>query len=73
MGYSPWGQNDSDTTDLLNTHAQLLRYPSRLPAPPQLIIQLPSRVQLWLHGLQHARLPCPSLSPGVCEPVSLNL
>ena len=21
---------------------------------------------LWLHGLQHARLPCPSLSPGVC-------
>ena len=22
---------------------------------------------LWLHGLQHARLPCPSLSPGVCS------
>ena len=21
---------------------------------------------LWAHGLQHARLPCPSLSPGVC-------
>ena len=21
---------------------------------------------LWLHGLQHARLPCPSLSRGVC-------
>ena len=21
---------------------------------------------LWPHGLQHARLPCPSLSPGVC-------
>ena len=22
---------------------------------------------LWLHGLQHARLPCPSLSPRVCS------
>ena len=22
---------------------------------------------LWPHGLQHARFPCPSLSPGVCS------
>ena len=22
---------------------------------------------LWSHGLQHARLPCPSSSPGVCS------
>ena len=22
---------------------------------------------LWYHGLQHTRLPCPSLSPGVCS------
>ena len=22
---------------------------------------------LWAHGLQHTRLPCPSLSPGVCS------
>ena len=22
---------------------------------------------LWSHGLQHPRLPCPSLSPGVCS------
>ena len=22
---------------------------------------------LWSHGLQHSRLPCPSLSPGVCS------
>ena len=22
---------------------------------------------LWPHGLQHDRLPCPSLSPGVCS------
>ena len=27
-----------------------------------------SHVQLcWPHGLQHTRLPCPSLSPGVCS------
>ena len=22
---------------------------------------------MWAHGLQHTRLPCPSLSPGVCS------
>ena len=22
---------------------------------------------LWSHGLQHTRLPCPSLSPGICS------
>ena len=27
---------------------------------------LPSCVCLWPRGLQHARPPCPSLSPGVC-------
>ena len=26
-----------------------------------------SSLTLWPHGLQHARLPCPSLSPGVCS------
>ena len=26
-----------------------------------------SRLTLCLHGLWHARLPCPSLSPGVCS------
>ena len=26
-----------------------------------------SCLTLWPHGLQHARLPCPSLSPGVCS------
>ena len=25
------------------------------------------------HGLQHARLPCPSLSPGVCSDMSIEL
>ena len=33
-----------------------------------LVVQSLSRVLLlWLHGLQHARLPCPSLSPRVCS------
>ena len=27
---------------------------------------------LWLHGLQHARLPCPSLSPGVLKLMSIE-
>ena len=34
------------------------------------------RLILKLHGRQHARLPCPSLSPGVCSnssPVSTPL
>ena len=26
-----------------------------------------SCLTLWLHGLQHARLPCPSLSPRICS------
>ena len=26
-----------------------------------------SCLTLWLHGLQHARLPCPSLSPAICS------
>ena len=31
------------------------------------VVQPPSPVQLFMpHGLQHARLPCPSPSPGVC-------
>ena len=28
---------------------------------------------LRLHGMQHARLPCPSLSPGVCSDYSCPL
>ena len=32
------------------------------------VVQLLSRVQLVvIHGLQYTRLPCPSLSPGVCS------
>ena len=39
-----------------------------------IVIQLLSYIQLWPHGLQHARLPCPSPSPRVCSnscPLSL--
>ena len=28
---------------------------------------------LWPYGLQHARLPCPSLFPGVCSLMSIDL
>ena len=31
------------------------------------VVQSLSRVWLQPHGLQHARLPCPSLFPGVCS------
>ena len=30
-------------------------------------VQLLSQVWLWPHELQHSRLPCPLLSPGVCS------
>ena len=36
--------------------------------PPLDVVQLLSSVWLlWLHGLQHAGLPCPSPSPGACS------
>jgi len=31
------------------------------------VVESLSHVRLWPHQLQHARLPCPSLSPGVCS------
>ena len=41
---------------------------TNLPKVTQSVQSL-SRVpnSLWLHGLQHARLPCPSLSPWMCS------
>ena len=44
----------------------VLQYPS---LPPYHLLFSHSVVSdsLWPHGLQHARLPCPSLSPGVCS------
>ena len=46
---------------------------NRPRSPPQLgslSVQFSRSVvsdSLWPHGLQHARLPCPSLSPGACS------
>ena len=41
---------------------------SRKPALfSDVVVQLLSCVWLWPHGLQHARLPSPLLSPGVCS------
>ena len=31
------------------------------------VVQSLSHARLWPHGLWHPRLPCPSLSPGVCS------
>ena len=30
------------------------------------VVKSLNHIWLWLHGLQHARLPCPPLSPGIC-------
>ena len=41
---------------------------TRLPTQPLLSVQFSRSVMsdsLWPHGLQHARLPCPSPTPGV--------
>ena len=41
--------------------------PSTHYFPLVAVVQCSARyVFLWSHGLQHARLPCPSPSPGVC-------
>ena len=43
-------------------------FTSEPPRQPQcwVVVQsLKSCLTLWPHGLQHARLPCPSLSPGI--------
>ena len=42
-------------------------FPSTHYFPLVAVVQCSARyVFLWSHGLQHARLPCPSPSPGVC-------
>ena len=43
---------------------------SVLPTNPPFLLLFSHSVMfdsLWLHGVQHARLPCLSLSPGVCS------
>ena len=44
--------------------------PIKLPKPDEQSIAVQSLSCVWLlwpHGLQHARLLCPSLSPGICS------
>ena len=62
VGYSPWGPKELDMTELLSTYVYVCVCVSVCvyscsvmsdPLPP--------------HGLQHARLPCPSPSPGACS------
>ena len=49
---------------LASKHHPLLRS----PVPEAfVVVQSLSRVRLPLHGMQHPRLPCPSLSPKVCS------
>ena len=52
-GWGPWCCQESDTTERLN-------WTELMP-----VVQWLSHVSLRLHGLQHSRLSCPSLPPGV--------
>ena len=52
VGYSPWGRKESDMTERLHFHFSQF---SRLVVS----------YSLWSHGLQQARPPCPSPTPGV--------
>ena len=38
-----------------------------VPLRKDLFLLFSCSYSLWLHRLQHARLPCPSLSPGACS------
>ena len=55
-GYSPWGHKESGTTEHACTMISVFNS-----------VQFSRSVMsscLWLHGLQHARLPCPSPTSG---------
>ena len=54
---SPWGRKMSDTTERLNDNNSV----------PGSEIHSVGSDSLRPHGLQHARLPCPSPSPGACS------
>ena len=67
MGYSPWGHKESDKSifhGILIFHFTILFHFLSL-----LLLFICSVMSsfLWPHGLQHARLPCPSLSPRACS------
>ena len=58
-------------TFYINDHAQKWSWTEILFPPFQLVsVQFSHSAgsySLWPHGLQHARLPCPSLTPGACS------
>ena len=74
MGYSPCGRRESDTTEQLTHTQQCIAFVfslvlQRNRANRMLLLLFNRTVvsnSLQPYGLQHARLPCPSLSPRVC-------
>ena len=56
VGYSPQGHKELDTTEATE---QILS--------PVIVVAVPLLSRVWPHGLQHARLPCLSPSPGACS------
>ena len=74
---SPWGLKESDRTEQLNNNkaslVNLRKLKSYQVGSAHIIfsidvVQSLSHIEsLRPHGLKHARLPCPSLSPGVCS------
>ena len=56
-----WDQDDCTWHNPKSVHSGIHEYSS---------VQFSRSVMsdsLWLHGLQHARLPCPSTTPGACS------
>ena len=61
---NPLGWKDSDMTEWLNNH----QTQGSFNVCSVVVVQLLSvSNSLWSHGLQHTRIPCPSLSPEVCS------
>ena len=63
---SPWGCKELDTIKQMNNNKHFFDSPDYAPLHEPM--KLLSIVQLFVtHGLQHAMLPCPSLSPEACS------
>ena len=62
-------QQDSNHLRIICNHPRpnALEWVWRISSPLLLFSRSVMSNSLWPHGLQHARLPCPSLSPRVCS------